>query len=66
MVLMYRHAVLRAVVVYDIARHQHLGHPGLWIDCDLCPKPTRWDGLPPAALRRVEPPRALLRALLRP
>jgi len=58
--------VQRVVVIFDIARHQSLGHKGLWIDCGLCPKQTRWDGLPPPALRRVEPPRELLRRLLVP
>jgi hypothetical protein len=49
------------MVIFDITRHQHLGHPGLWVDCALCPKPTTWDGLPPPTLRRVEPARAFLR-----
>ena len=54
------------MVIYDIARHQHLGHPGLWVNCALCPKPTTWDGLPPEALRRIEPARELWRRLLVP
>jgi hypothetical protein len=54
------------MVIFDIARHQSLGHPGLWIECDRCPKPTTWDGLPPVALHRVEPARELLRRFLVP
>jgi hypothetical protein len=47
------------MVIYDIARHQHLGHPGLWVNCDLCPKPTTW-------YERVRPAGELLRRLLVP
>jgi hypothetical protein len=64
--LIHRDAVRAVVVILDIARHQHLGHPGLWVHCDLCPKPTTWDGLAPPALRRVEPARELLRRLMVP